>query len=618
MDQIIYVLSTHSLCTEGVALSRKDRNWKVSGEWPTEWKSSEREQEQDRSAKEGKQDDVETWAEAIEGYLDRHEWREQSVVFLVPAEEIVSRKLSFPFRERRKIQQVLPFELESELLEELGEMRYSSDIRGIDPKSAEVLVLLIGTERVERLRRICLERDLVIRSIDCTAYALYRDLLGNDMPIGARAETLEDPGEEETVRFQVYIGGDEAFVNTIRQGRLDEIRFFPNSLPDLLRKTTDEGGLAGFLHRFASEPGKEEGTASEESQSIMDELSWLCAQFTRHLRGRDYSGKSPISIHGIFAPAVEWDGIRFKLRNFPLPEAEVLKRGAEILDGNSAAMDEELEESFALDMDVLAEASGEEDDRTMETLDELMDEASRRSDTEADEVEEKELDHPPVALEGVTVTQTSLVNLVGRRHWGVLGDIRESLYELHESHPLCLYSDSTLWRRFLHRHRASVTGVVLFGLLLLTGWGSAYWLRNRSLEEEFRRTDQLLRIEISRTFPEKMSESVETVLAELREKIRRQQAVIQVSKTFEERSYSNLEFLRLVSELLDEPGAFRIDQLEYGTERFSMSGSIESYDRLQLLKNGLQEIEQFKDRRLVESNRKIQEGIIFRISIDLD
>ena len=173
---------------------------------------------------------------------------------------------------------------------------------------------------------------------------------------------------EEAVRFQVYLGGDEAFVNTIRKGRLDEIRFFPNSLPDLLRKTTDEGGLTGFLHRFASEPGKEEGTASEESQSIMDELSWLCAQFTRHLRGRDYSRKSPISIHGIFAPAVEWDGIRLKLRNFPLPEAEVLKRGAEILDGYSTALDEELEESFALDMDVLGEASGEEDDQTPETL----------------------------------------------------------------------------------------------------------------------------------------------------------------------------------------------------------------------------------------------------------
>ena len=347
-------------------------------------------------------------------------------------------------------------------------------------------------------------------------------------------------------------------------------------------------------------------------------IAWPLAEGQGKTRRWYWPPLCPISIHGIFAPAVEWDGIRFKLRNFPLPEAEVLKRGAEFLDGNSAALDEELEKSFALDMDLFGETSGEEDDQTPETLDELMDEASRRSDAEADEVAEEELYHPPVALEGAMVTQTSLVNLVGRRHWGVLGDIRESLYELHESHPLCLYSDSTLWRRFLHRHRASVTGVVLFGLLLLTGWGSAYWLRNHSLEEEFRRTDQLLRIEISRAFPEKVSESVETVLAELREQIRKQQALIQVSKTFEERSYSNLEFLRLVSELLDEPGAFRIDQLEYGTERFSMSGSIESYDRLQLLKNGLQEIEQFKDRRMVESNRKSQEGIIFRISIDLD
>ena len=31
-------------------------------------------------------------------------------------------------------------------------------------------------------------------------------------------------------------------------------------------------------------------------------------------------------IHGIFSPAIEWDGIRFKMRSFPLPEAETLKQ----------------------------------------------------------------------------------------------------------------------------------------------------------------------------------------------------------------------------------------------------------------------------------------------------
>ena len=101
------------------------------------------------------------------------------------------------------------------------------------------------------------------------------------------------------------------------------------------------------------------------------------------------------------------------------------------------------------------------------------------------------------------------------------------------------------------------------------------------------------------------------------EKIRKRRQEIKVSKSFEERNYKTLDLLNRISTLLEEPGEFRIDQMEYGKDRFSMSGSIESYDRLQLLKNGLKEIEEFKDRRIVESNRKSQEGIIFRISIDL-
>ena len=502
------------------------------------------------------------------------------------------------------------FELEGELLEDLEDLRFSIDIRGLDQQNAEVLVLLFGKERTEKLQRICLERDLLIRSIDCTAYALFRELFQSSSTMPQADEGKNLLSSEEHAGFQVYLGADEAFINTIQGQRLEEIKFFPNRLAELSAELTENGKLQDFLYEFAA------GTSEEEShgprENLEQELEWLCGQFTRHLRGRDYSSGSRIMIHGIFSPAIEWDGIRFKMRSFPLPEAETLKQRQTF---EEDAEESELEETFVAESEVVGDES---QDPAPDTLDELMEEASRRSEEE-ETPEEDTLELPPAVKEEQVplISQISLLNLTGRQMWGVLGDTREALHELHEKHSLSLYSDSTPWRRFLHRNRGGVFGLVLFTMVLLGGWYASLWIHNQSLRDDLKRTDQLLQNEIQRVFPEGKQSGIESAISGMSEKIRKRRQEIKVSKSFEERNYKTLDFLNRISTLLEEPGEFRIDQMEYGKDRFSMSGSIESYDRLQLLKNGLKEIEEFKDRRIVESNRKSQEGIIFRISIDL-
>ena len=92
---------------------------------------------------------------------------------------------------------------------------------------------------------------------------------------------------------------------------------------------------------------------------------------------------------------------------------------------------------------------------------------------------------------------------------------------------------------------------------------------------------------------------------------------IGISKDFERREYNNLNFLKSISSLLSEDAPFQVDSMEYAPERFSLSGTIDSYDRLQLLKKNLQSIEEFKNKEIVESNRKSPDGIVYRISIDL-
>ena len=609
MDQLLYVLACHPLCTEGVALSRRDRRWRVLHEWTADW-GTESSTEEEPSSQEIPENQEDPWIENVSAFLDRHQWRNQSLVFLVPTEDVVSRKIGFPFKDRRKIQQALRFELEGELLEDLEDLRFSIDIRGLDQQNAEVLVLLFGKERTEKLQRICLERDLLIRSIDCTAYALFRELFQSSSTMHQADEGKNLLSSEEHAGFQVYLGADEAFINTIQGQRLEEIKFFPNRLAELSAELTENGKLQDFLYEFAA------GTSEEEShgprENLEQELEWLCGQFTRHLRGRDYSSGSRIMIHGIFSPAIEWDGIRFKMRSFPLPEAETLKQRQTF---EEDAEESELEETFVAESEVVGDES---QDPAPDTLDELMEEASRRSEEE-ETPEEDTLELPPAVKEEQVplISQISLLNLTGRQMWGVLGDTREALHELHEKHSLSLYSDSTPWRRFLHRNRGGVFGLVLFTMVLLGGWYASLWIHNQSLRDDLKRTDQLLQNEIQRVFPEGKQSGIESAISGMSEKIRKRRQEIKVSKSFEERNYKTLDFLNRISTLLEEPGEFRIDQMEYGKDRFSMSGSIESYDRLQLLKNGLKEIEEFKDRRIVESNRKSQEGIIFRISIDL-
>ena len=111
---------------------------------------------------------------------------------------------------------------------------------------------------------------------------------------------------------------------------------------------------------------------------------------------------------------------------------------------------------------------------------------------------------------------------------------------------------------------------------------------------------------------------MKSMLLELKEKIEQRKAYIENSKKFESREYHHLSFLKNVSSLLSEDAPFQVDSLEYGPERFSLSGTIGSYDRLQILKTNLKSIEEFKSGNIVESNRKSPDGIVYRISIDLN
>ncbi len=639
MENDFYLISAHSYCIEGIRLTKKSRNRLITAE-PIGFASSK-----DSDFEEKYLPEPEEWSSMIAEFLDLNKWKDHSVSFLLPAEDVLFRKIAFPFQERKKVEQALPYELEEELMNDLSECTYSTQVLTIPEQNSEALVFLIGKEKINKLQKLCLERNLLIRNVDCSAYALYRSFMKEDKDFSRTGDL-----------FQIYLGGDEAFVNTISDGRLDQVKIFPNRIPVILKEHLSFAGnsLSAFLNNFIKfeESNDFDGGNSERKKSyinIRHELNWLCSQLTLHLRIKNYVSESQIEVHGIFGPMIKWDGVVFKLRSFPLPESEAF---------GERSGEDELTEDSSLPINVYPKT----DLKTPDTLEELMEEAKYREKSEEKisiieklltplmyirKFEElKEETHYPAESEEKPLIdrhktklkpsenlykdknlsskitsvnpQSSMISLLERKHWGVLGELRNQAEEFFESHQLSLYHESTPWKRYLKRNQVAFSFSACLISIILAGF---LWQTNTAidlLQNKIKEGNLLMQRELQLALPKTSDSDLNFMILELKKNIKLRKSYIEKSKKFESREYNNLNFLKTVSSLLSEGAPFQVDSLEYGPERFSISGTIDSYDRLQILKTNLELIEEFKSRNIVESNRKSPDGIIYRITINLN
>ena len=610
MDNIFYLLSAHSSCIEGLCVTKRNNNVYITKDL-VGFSTLD-----DVSSDETKATESELWIKSVEKFLDSQQWRDHSISFLLPAEDVTFRKIAFPFHERKKVEQALPFELEDELMGDLADSSYSVQVHPTTEQNSEALVLLMERKRLQQLQKLCLDRDLLIRNIDCAAFALYRLKL---------TEYSTQPETQDL--FQIYLGGDEAFINTIKGGRLAEIKIFPNRIAELLQFNFNntKNSLHSFLHIFSKDPDSSENGQSslEHGESIVqlkEELNWLCAQFTLHLRIKNYSSESIIEIHGIFGPVIKWGGVAFQTRPFPLPEAQTFaERSGENL-SFSASVETELSDEILTPSHI--------NSKTPDTLEELMVEAKEREESEENtQTETPDAEHNSSedkqdemkSARSITPTdpQTSLLSMLERKHWGILGELRKQTELFLEPHRLSLYHESTPWKRFLARNRGTVAVAASLIIMISAGFVWQTSTKLELLKQNIARTERQVQTELRLVLPQTSASGVKAMLIELKEKIKNRKDFIENSKNFEKRDYLNLSFLKNISALLEVDTPFEVDSLEYAPERFLLSGTIDSYDRLQILKNNLLKIKEFKGKQIIESNRKSPEGIVYRISIEL-
>ena len=539
MENVFYLVSAHSTCIEGLCLSKKNHDLLITGD-TIGFSESESSDSGETSVPETDQ-----WTVKIREFLDQQQWRDHAISFLLPAEDVSFRKITFPFQERKKVEQALPYELEEELMSDLSENAYSTQVYTMSEQNSEALVLLMGKQRLKQLQKLCLERDLLIRNVDCSAHALYRSMLNGETRFPETGDV-----------FQIYLGGDEAFMNTIRDGRLDEIKIFPNRIPLILQKHLASVGnsLPAFLQNFVKHADNvdladEDNEKIESFTQLKQELHRLCSQLTLHLRIKNYIYESQIEIHGILGPMIKWDGVVFKVRSFPLPESDAFAERS----GNNELVSDRSSHAVKL----YPQKGG----KTPDTLEELMKEAKQREESEGEPSKDEESaenkssekirkDQQSSSQLTSVNPQSSLLTLLEREHWGVLGELRDQAELFVESHQLSLYHESTPWRRFLQRNRGAVAVAVGLMIIIFTG---IFWQTKTKLDllrQEIAKSDRLIQTELRRAVPKTSASGLNSMLLELKEKIEQRKKYIGISKDFERREYNNLNFLKSISSLL--------------------------------------------------------------------
>ncbi len=502
----------------------------------------------------------------LAAFLEAQAIREGSVVLLVPTRWAALRHLNFPFSEPAKIRQALPFALSSEVLHELDSYRYSFSTHPQPEAPTEVRVQLIARELLDPIQHLFQERDLTLRDVRTTACAL---------------QMIPD---EAT--FQIYVGPDEVFANS-RDGQLwQAVQSFSNQLGPLTQPHA-ASGLQAFLHGLGRSGGEDPDAWAE----LRQELNRLAGDFTRFLRLQSALSESEVRFYGIFAPLFYWDGVLVRLRSFPLPEAEQLAP------------------------DTPTHLPAKPPPQPPENLEELIHEAESREQAEQQDASHTAL-VPHVEERGVALASGSLLDLQNRQVWSVLEDLKREVLPGSHPKPLGLLSETPPWKRFVKRHQKSLLVASLLAGVLLTLQVGKLMLRQELLRQELQRTEASAQNLLQQVGIQE--NSLRSGVVALREQISKRRIEIEVGQSYLKREYTMLQFLTHLSQLISaRPDQFQIDRVEYTPSRFALNGLIDSYDRLQELKSRLTELEAFSGKRMVESNRKSTEGIVFRISIDL-
>lgn len=226
-------------------------------------------------------------------HLQASGWRDSAAMLVFPSHQVSIRKLEFPFREQKKIDQALEFELGNELLEDVSAFTRSYTIVPNDDGSALVLVYLVPNDYLQAYLALLQNHRLTPVKATFSAQALH-----------------EAHPAENARHYQVYLGYDEAFVSCILDQSLHAVKSFPFALPGLYGGEAPKSAVE-VLGLLGSSNGAGGGGARRKKDGAgppwLPELKSLTGEMMRFIKSHSMGQNYSVSIHGLFSRYLAWN-----------------------------------------------------------------------------------------------------------------------------------------------------------------------------------------------------------------------------------------------------------------------------------------------------------------------
>jgi len=222
--------------------------------------------------------------QSLEEFTDGFAENRIPAILILPTSAISLRRLEFKFGDIKKIRQVIPMQLENELLDSLSLYCYDFDVLFSEEDRGEVLVYLVERRFLDKVVEIAERRRIHLERVTFSAHVLAQLM-----------------GREGIRQCLVYVGSDEAYIAETYSGRLVEISRL-NGLPGKV--------LAEIEHPHLGRPqemlnalfnGGEEGVNREALlKKLTGELESVREEANRFIRIKSGGEAPEITVHGLF------------------------------------------------------------------------------------------------------------------------------------------------------------------------------------------------------------------------------------------------------------------------------------------------------------------------------
>lgn len=222
--------------------------------------------------------------QSLETFSDDFPENRTPAILILPTSAVSLRRLEFQFGDAKKIRQVIPMQMENELLDNLSLYNYDFEVLFSEEDRGEVMVYLVERQFLDRVVEIAERQQIHLERVTFSAHVLAKLM-----------------GREGVRQCLVYVGSDEAYVAETYSGRLVEVKRL-NALPGRV--------LADLEHLHQGRPQEmisalfNGGEGGENREALLEDLTGELESareeansFIRIKRGTEMP---EITIHGFF------------------------------------------------------------------------------------------------------------------------------------------------------------------------------------------------------------------------------------------------------------------------------------------------------------------------------